>query len=126
MDLRSLLSPPTAGAHEFVGTDLNPAPFPKPISPTVTFTVQDIKEPWPESQYDQYDLVHQCLTLLGAGPNPSASISHLFSIVKPGGWIHISEGTMDFPIDVVNKERTPAYYDMLQVMRSVAEAVGAE
>jgi hypothetical protein len=92
----------------------------------VTFTVQDIKKPWPESQHGRYDLVHQRLTLLGAGPNPSASISHLFSIVKPGGWVQISEGTMDFPSDMVNEERTPAYNDMLQLMRGVAGAVGAE
>lgn len=88
--------------------------------------MQDIKKPWPESQHGQFDLVHQRLTLLGAGPNASASISHLYSIVKPGGWVQISEGTMDFPSDIVNKERTPEYNDMLQLMRSVAGAVGAE
>lgn len=33
---------------------------------------------------------------------------------------------MDFPSDIVNKERTPAYSDMLQVMQSVAGMVGAE
>lgn len=33
---------------------------------------------------------------------------------------------MDFPSDIVNEERTPAYSDMLKIMRSVAGAVGAE
>lgn len=126
LDLASSLPPLSAGTHEFVGTDLNPAPFPQSTPPNVTFTVQDIKKPWPESQHGQFDLVHQRLTLLGAGPNPSASISHLYSIVKPGGWVQISEGTMDFPSDIVNEERTPAYSDMLQVMQSVAGMVGAE
>ncbi|KAK7746791.1 hypothetical protein SLS53_001979 [Cytospora paraplurivora] len=126
LDLASSLPSILADTHEFVGTDLNPAPFPRSVPPNVTFTVHDIKKPWPESQHGQFDLVHQRLTLLGAGPNPSAAISHLYSIVKPGGWVQISEGTMDFPSDIVNEERTPAYIDMLQLMRSVAGVVGAE
>ncbi|EMR63739.1 putative methyltransferase type 11 protein [Eutypa lata UCREL1] len=100
--------------------------FSQPVKILDSGTADDIKKPWPESQHGQFDLVHQRLTLLGAGPNASASISHLYSIVKPGGWVQISEGTMDFPSDIVNKERTPAYNDMLQLRRSVAGAVGAE
>lgn len=33
---------------------------------------------------------------------------------------------MDFPSDIVNEERTPAYSDMLELMRAIAGAVGAE
>lgn len=33
---------------------------------------------------------------------------------------------MDFPSDIVNEERTPAYSDMLRLMRSIAGVVGAE
>lgn len=33
---------------------------------------------------------------------------------------------MDFPEDVVSDQRTPAYCDMLRLMRAVAGAVGAE
>ncbi|KAI1385882.1 uncharacterized protein F4822DRAFT_432743 [Hypoxylon trugodes] len=116
LDLATSLPPLSAGTHEFVGTDLNLAPFPQSTPQNVTFTVQNIKKPWPESQHDQFDLVHQRLTILGAGPNPSPSISHLYSIVKPGGWVQISEGTMDFPPDIVNEDRTPAYSDMLRLM----------
>ena len=126
LDLASSRPPPASGSHEFVGTDLNPAPFPSSTPPNVTFAVQDIKKPWPESQHGQFDLVHQRLTLLSAGSNPSASITHLGALVKPGGWIQISEGTMDFPPDVVSEERTPVYCDMLRLMRAVAGAVGAE
>ncbi|KAI0594483.1 S-adenosyl-L-methionine-dependent methyltransferase [Biscogniauxia sp. FL1348] len=126
LDLASCVPPLSTGSHEFVGTDLNPAPFPPSPPSNVTFAVQDIKKPWPESQHGRSDLVHQRLTLLGAGPNPSISISHLYSVVKPGGWVQVSEGTMDFPPDIVNEERTPAYSDMLKLMRGVAEAVGAE
>ncbi|KAH6649202.1 S-adenosyl-L-methionine-dependent methyltransferase [Chaetomium tenue] len=126
LDLASSLPPPVSGSHEFVGTDLNPAPFPSSTPPNVTFVVQDIKKPWPESQHGQFDLVHQRLALLGAGSNPSASIAHLNALVKPGGWIQISEGTMDFPPDVVSDERMPAYCDMLRLMRAVAGVVGAE
>lgn len=95
LDLASSLPPPLAGTNEFVGTDLNPAHFPNPAPPNVTFSIHDIKQPWPETQNSRFHLVHQRLTLLGAGPNPSASISHLYSIVKPGGWVRISQGTMD-------------------------------
>jgi hypothetical protein len=33
---------------------------------------------------------------------------------------------MEFPSEIVNGERTPAYSDMLKLMRSVAGVVGAE
>ncbi|KAI1359993.1 S-adenosyl-L-methionine-dependent methyltransferase [Xylaria arbuscula] len=126
LDLASSLPTPSIGSHEFVGTDLNPAHFPQSPPPNVTFTVQDIKNPWPISQNGSFDLVHQRLTLLGAGSSPSTSIAHLYSLIKPGGWIQISEGTMDFPSDVVNDERTPAYSDLIRLMRCVAGMVGAE
>ena len=32
---------------------------------------------------------------------------------------------MDFPSDTVNEERTPAYSDMLKLMRGIAGVVGA-
>ncbi|KAI0401754.1 S-adenosyl-L-methionine-dependent methyltransferase [Xylaria palmicola] len=126
LDLAFSLPDPVGGSHEFVGTDLNPASFPKSIPPNMTFTVQDIKKPWPELQHGSFDLVHQRLTLLGAGHSPSASITHLYNITKPGGWLQISEGTMEFPPDIVNEERTPAYNDMLKLMRAIAGAIGAE
>ncbi|KAI1478690.1 hypothetical protein F4774DRAFT_384738 [Daldinia eschscholtzii] len=113
------------GTHEFVGTDLNPAPFPPSPPPNVSFAVHDIKQPWPESEHGQYSLVHQRLTLLGAGPAPAASVSHLYSLVKPGGWIQLCEASMVFPPEIVNEERTPAYCDLLRLMKSVAEHVGA-
>lgn len=112
-------------SHEFHGTDLNPNPFPPSPPPDVSFTVQDIKKPWPSSDHGKFDLVHQRLTLLGAGPDPSASISYLYDLVRPGGWIQLCEATMVFPPDIVNQDRTPAYYDLLRLMRNVADHVGA-
>ncbi|KAI0546144.1 S-adenosyl-L-methionine-dependent methyltransferase [Xylaria curta] len=126
LDLALSLQDLLSGSHQFVGADLNPAPFPKSIPTNMTFIVQDIKKPWLESQHGSFDLVHQRLTLLGAGPNPSVSIAHLYNVIKPGGWLQISEGTMDFPHNIVNEERTPAYNDMLKLMRAIAEAIGAE
>lgn len=90
------------------------------------FIVQDINKPWPESQHGQFDLVHQRLTLLGAGSNPSTAVSHLYAVTKPGGWVQLCEAAMEFPPEIVNEERTPAYNDMLQLMKSVAGVVGAE
>ncbi|KAI0458555.1 hypothetical protein F5B21DRAFT_500451 [Xylaria acuta] len=87
LDLASSLPPLSAGTYEFASTDLNPAPFPQLIPPNVTFTVQDMKKPWPKSQHGRLDLVHQHPALLSAGPNPSASVSYYYSIVKPGGWV---------------------------------------
>ncbi|SPQ24105.1 4bda7d8b-c756-49db-9583-318ca5779d1e [Thermothielavioides terrestris] len=85
---RLLFTTPASRSHyEFVGTGLNPAPFPSSTPPNVAFAR---------------------LTLFGAGSNPSASIAHLSALVKPGRWIQISEETMDFPPDVVGDERTPA------------------
>jgi hypothetical protein len=33
---------------------------------------------------------------------------------------------MDFPSDIVNEDRTPAYNDMLKLMKGIAGVVGAE
>ncbi|KAH6657935.1 hypothetical protein BKA67DRAFT_556756 [Truncatella angustata] len=128
LDLASSLPPlpaDTSKMHEFYGTDLNPTPFPDSPPPNVFFTVQDIKQPWPLSEQGKYSLVHQRLTLLGAGPSPATSVSHLYSLLQPGGWIQLCEATMVFPPEIVNEKRTPAFCDLLRLMQSVAEHVGA-
>ena len=108
-----------------MGTDLNPKPFPASPPPNVTFQVQDISKAWPDEMKGTFDLVHQRLCLLGAGPNPQAAVHSLCELVKTGGWVQLIEASMVFPEDIVNSETTPVYCDMLKVMKAVASHVGA-
>ncbi|KAJ4288093.1 hypothetical protein N0V90_012110 [Kalmusia sp. IMI 367209] len=123
LDLRSDLE--NGSAHTYIGTDLNPNPFPASPPANVTFQVQDISKPWPEELKGTFDLVHQRLALLGAGPNPQPVVHGLCELVKPGGWVQLIEAAMVFPEDTVNPESTPVYCDMLKVMKAVAGHVGA-
>ncbi|KAF2686349.1 hypothetical protein K458DRAFT_430195 [Lentithecium fluviatile CBS 122367] len=126
LDLRANLSAlPDGASHVFIGTDMNPAPLPTDPPPDVTFQVQDINKPWPEGLTDSFDLVHQRLSLLGAGPNAQLAVHRLCGLVRPGGWIQLIEATMVFPEDVVSAEATPAFWDLLRLMRGVAEHMGA-
>jgi gliotoxin biosynthesis N-methyltransferase len=127
LDLASSLQAPWAGTHEFVGSEINPEPSPGPGSTpsNMEFVVQDINKPWPESYIDQFDAVHQRMSLYAAGSNPSGAISHLYSVVKPDGWIQLTEASMDFPPDLVNPERTPAFLDMMKLVRSIANTTGS-
>lgn len=124
LDLASSLPTPLTGAHEFVGSDINPEPFPESPPANVKFVVQDINKPWPGPELDQYDVVHQRMTFYAAGPNPSGAIANLQSIIKPGGWIQLVEASMDFPPDLVNPEKTPAFLDMMKLVRSIANTTG--
>lgn len=45
--------------------------------------------------------------------------------MKPGGWIQLIEATMIFPEDIVNAESTPAFCDLLKLMKGVADKMGA-
>jgi hypothetical protein len=80
---------------------------------------------WPDNFKRYFDLVHQRLALLGAGPNAQAAVHRLAELVKPGGWIQLLESTMIFPDDIVNTKRTPAFCDLLKLMKGVAEHMGA-
>ncbi|KAF1949861.1 hypothetical protein CC80DRAFT_510211 [Byssothecium circinans] len=79
----------------------------------------------PVDSNNTFDLVHQRLALLGAGPNPKAVVHRLASLVKPGGWIQLMEATMHFSSDIVNPTDTPAYCDLLKLMKGVADFMGA-
>ena len=57
-------------------------------------------------------------------PDPFGAIERLQSVVKPGGWIMLAEASMDFPPDIINPEKTPAYLDMMKLVRSIANTTG--
>jgi hypothetical protein len=82
--------------HEFVGTDIVEAFFPKPPPPGVSLHVQSITHEWPVDQKNRFDYVHQRLTLPGAGKTPVKDcVARLAELLKPGGWVELVEAVFD-------------------------------
>lgn len=82
-----------------IGTDIVPSFFPKPEERPqgVEFRVQSITSPWPETDKNSFDLVHQRLGLFGTGENLSKAVTGLVGLVKPGGWIQIVDADLTGP-----------------------------
>ncbi|MCJ1380210.1 hypothetical protein MMC17_003313 [Xylographa soralifera] len=114
-------SVPPSVKHTFVGTDINPQRFPEPPPLGTTYQIQNINEPWPKEWHSSFDIVHQRLALVGAGPAAQTAVAHLTELVKPGGWIQLIEAE-----NVIGKEDGPAMHDFLKLMKDVFTAMGAE
>jgi gliotoxin biosynthesis N-methyltransferase len=83
--------PPTSN-HKYIGTDVTPMFFPEKGSSSISLSIQDIKEPWPEDWKNSFDLVHQRAALPAVGNKGSLQvIRNLIHLVKPGGWIQLVE-----------------------------------
>jgi hypothetical protein len=83
---------PLEANNTYVGTDMRALFFPEKSSPAMTFSIQDITEPWPEDWKNTFDLVHQRSTLPAVGKKRSPpAIKGLAGLLKPGGWIQLVE-----------------------------------
>ncbi|MCJ1352293.1 MAG: hypothetical protein MMC33_002277 [Icmadophila ericetorum] len=118
--IQDLASSIPAGDHEFIGTDVNPSVFPKSPPPGQTYQVQDINKPWPATWHNYFDIVHQRLTLVGAGQHGQAVVSNLAELVKPGGWIQLIEGE-----NMIDEKDGPAMHDFLKLMKDTFTLMGA-
>lgn len=89
--------------------------------PHTTYAVHDIADPWPASLHGRYDLVHQRLSLAGAGraTAPRTAVRRLAACVRPGGWIQLGEMDARAPVS-----GGPAMRDSWAVMRAVFVAAG--
>ncbi|KAF2973068.1 hypothetical protein GQX73_g500 [Xylaria multiplex] len=83
--------------HNLYGTDLNPAEFPSDVPPGTVYQAQDVNQPWPQDWEGTFDLVHQRLVLVAAGPKQKDALLSLCGLVKPGGWIQLIEATNKLP-----------------------------
>ncbi|KAI1125696.1 hypothetical protein F5Y10DRAFT_294468 [Nemania abortiva] len=83
--------------HHLYGTDLNPAEFPSNGSLGTVYQAQDINQPWPQEWKGKFDLVHQRLVLVAAGPKQKEAVLSLARLVRPGGWIQLIEATNKLP-----------------------------
>lgn len=111
--------PPTP-PHVFVGIDIDGSKFPKNPPAGTTYYVQDINKPWPAEWKNSFDIVHQRLTLVGAGPNGQGALKSLSELVKPGGWIQLIEAE-----NILGDSDGPAMHDFVQVMKDIFTFVGA-
>ena len=82
-----------------LGTDIVPAYFPEPdkLPRGMQLRVQSITEPWPLSDKNSFDLVHQRLGLYATGKQLSTAVAGLVDLVKPGGYIQLVEADLTGP-----------------------------
>ncbi|KAH8888274.1 hypothetical protein GQ53DRAFT_826418 [Thozetella sp. PMI_491] len=80
-------------AHDYIGTDITVAFFPKPESADgITYRAQDVTAPWPRNWLSSFDLVHQRFVFGGVPKQRlQGAVKGLIDLVKPGGWIQIME-----------------------------------
>ncbi|KAI9150702.1 Methyltransferase psoC [Paramyrothecium foliicola] len=96
-EIQPLLSLP----YNLYGFDVMPSFFPKKTPSHTSFDLHDIAEPWPEALHGKFDLVHQRATLLGGAKRstPRECIQMLTKLVKPSGWIQLSEMDVTKPVE---------------------------
>ena len=80
-----------------------------------------MNKPWPTEWHDYFDIVHQRLALVGAGPGARNVVKNLTELVKPGGWIQLIEGE-----NIIDETDGPAMHDFLKLMKDVFTLMGAE
>jgi len=114
-DLQNDMPPET----KFVGTDIDGSKFPE-ASPTTTYHIQDIRGPWPTEWNETFDIVHQRLTLVAAGPAAKDVVHSLAALVKPGGWIQFMEAD-----NVLDDKAGPGFRDFVQLMKDIFSVMGA-
>ncbi|PVI02637.1 hypothetical protein DM02DRAFT_701096 [Periconia macrospinosa] len=117
--IRDLAASTAPIQHQFVGTDIDPTPFPTVAPPGQSYRAQDINKPWPEEWKDSFDLVHQRLALAVAGPAQQQVVNTLSALVKPGGWIQLIEAT-----NVLPDEDGPAMHNLVKVIKGAFSAFG--
>lgn len=117
-ELRKTFVDPTI--HTYVGTDLNPSLFPLSLPSDTRFEIHNIAHEWLLEYQSTFDLVHQRLTLPGAAPTPlPEALHHLFTLLKPGGWIQLVEAEQEGP------DSGPVFLEFLELVRGLFDATGA-
>ncbi|EON65501.1 hypothetical protein W97_04739 [Coniosporium apollinis CBS 100218] len=116
-DLASSSGSPVA--HTLVGTDINQHYFPEHRPPGTIHQVQNINEPWPQDWHGTFDVVHQRLALVNAGPVAQTAVTRLAELVKPGGWIQLIEGE-----NVSAEGNGPAMHDFATLLKSTFAFMG--
>ncbi|KAK1756695.1 S-adenosyl-L-methionine-dependent methyltransferase [Echria macrotheca] len=78
--------PPTV---QLVGFDATPSSFPSSsVPPNVSFKIQDMHRPFPDSELGTYDLVAVRFVSSAAGRGEWAdTVRNLMTLLKPGGWM---------------------------------------
>lgn len=106
--------------HEYIGTDIFQSIFPKEPPENITFQIQSIKDPWPPSMQESFDLVHQRFVLAGAAPGPlKPLLANMIGLLKPGGWLQLVEIDTD-PIP----ETPPEMEHFMGMMRALFAGIG--
>jgi hypothetical protein len=118
--IRDLAASTAPVEHQFVGTDVDASNFPASPPSGQTYQAQDINKPWPEEWKESFDLVHQRLVIVGAGPAQQQALGSLAALVKPGGWIQLIEATNELP-----EGTGPAFRNFIAVMKGVFTAFGS-
>ncbi|KAF2756407.1 S-adenosyl-L-methionine-dependent methyltransferase [Pseudovirgaria hyperparasitica] len=121
-DVQSSIPAPPHGEHVFVGTEINEAFFPSSHPENISFVLQDMNKPGPESWSQAFDLVHMRLALLAA-TSPQAVIEEHMKYLKPGAWLVIGDCDRVCP---TSEAENPYYHMFFKVMRAVLTKMRAD
>lgn len=105
--------------HQFVGIDIDKTRFPLKSPKDVTFHVQDVNDPWPESWKGSFDLVHQRFGLAGAGSRSQAVVNSLLELVKSGGWAQFVEAEY-----ITADDDGPAVHQVMALLHEIFARMG--
>ncbi|KAF2120576.1 S-adenosyl-L-methionine-dependent methyltransferase [Lophiotrema nucula] len=106
--------------HEFTGTDINPAQFPKDSVANFSYRVQDVHGDWPVDWNSRFDLVHQRLGLAASGPRTQDVVKNMARLVRPGGWIQFVEAD-----DHESSDAGPMWKQNMILFRDLFKAMGS-
>ncbi|KAF4807287.1 N-methyltransferase gliN [Colletotrichum siamense] len=106
-----------AGKPILVSADISPTMLPQSglgSTGDLSFHVQSVTEPWPETWKGTFDLVHQRLVLAGTTPEVGQNaVRGLAELAKPGsGYVQLVEGTLEH----LTEEQKPDYSTLVARM----------
>ncbi|KAI1871960.1 uncharacterized protein JN550_004163 [Neoarthrinium moseri] len=107
------------GSCTLIGTDIQDRHL-RALPPGISFQIQDILQPWPESWKSSFDLVHQTLVLTVAGPRQREAVNAVLELVKPGGWVELME-----PDGEAGDDDGPAHQQFVAMMNEIGVWLGA-
>lgn len=106
---------------EVIGTDLSPIQ-PQWVPPNCRFEVDDAASPWTFTK-NSFDFIHS-RHLSGALADWREYIKQVYSTLKPGGWMQLSEYATDVTSDDNSYPKECAIRTYLHLMNSAADKIG--
>ncbi|KAL5923807.1 hypothetical protein ACKVV1_011444 [Pyricularia oryzae] len=112
------MTPSARATATLQGTDI--APYPD-CAPGISIELHSFKNPFPEEWEASFDLVHMgsCL-MMSPGDEAPRLVARLARLVKPGGWLQLSDAAMSIdPVGETDKPHERLYKTMGKCVRDM-------